>query len=242
MAQRKYIYVTERYPLPVPQLETEDYYQRPPFLMKEKDWHVEVWTYFEGQDEPENETLYGLPVRRFKTWYQLRKEIRKMRPDLVHVMAATKENLLLAGALPNMVLTGQNLLLSTNLIKRMIQKYLRRRFDRIICLTPHEVEWQSSFISKSNLVRIPLSIDVDYFSKEENRFTDFTRTQNRIQTQKIHFALSAVYRSAVFLSRSVLYYCSGNGLHPLSYELIHQASRVHIQIEYLHLFLLLPLS
>lgn len=166
---RKFIFVPERYPLTVAQLHTEDYYARPPLLMQERGWEVQIWSFFERPDEPEQEVLSNLPVRRFRSWRLLRKELESLRPELVHVMAATKNNLMLAGTVPNMVLTGQNLLLSSNLIKREIQKYLRKRFDRIICLTPHELGWHASFMAKGKLVRIPMSIDVQFFSQKEDK-------------------------------------------------------------------------
>lgn len=169
MKQRQYVFVAERFPLTIAQLHTEDYYVRPPLLMRERGWNVEIWSFFERKGEPAEETYDGLRVRRFNSWLALRNRLKRIRPDLVHVMAATRNNLLLAGAVPNMILTGQNLLLSSNPFKRWFQQYLRRKYDRIICLTPHELDWHARFMNRGALVRIPLSIDVNYFSRRIDR-------------------------------------------------------------------------
>ena len=169
MAERRFVMVTEQYPLPLHQQTNEDYIFRPSLLMKQRGWDVTIATIALGGQAHE-ETLDGLVVKRFSRLFKLFLYLRKIKPELVHVQGARGGLLFLPFAAKNVVVTAENAPLSAVWWKRMAHKWLENHFGRILCLTPFEIDEMAEYIRDPDKLRqLPPAVDFKFYSTPVDR-------------------------------------------------------------------------
>jgi len=149
---------------PLGQLEKEDYFKLPANIAKEKGYEVEFLTTQKGKKE---EIVEGYKVKRFSNGVALLLYALKERPVIMHTFLRPYPVSLFAGLLPFKKLhTAITYIVGSNKLVKMLSVFLLKRFDKLLALTPYEIDaYTKAGVPKNKIVRLPLSVDYELFNK-----------------------------------------------------------------------------
>ncbi len=165
----KFIVITEGYPKASELLPTEDFFRYPCEIAKELNLAPEIWT-LNKKRAAKKEIVNGIKVKRFhNSWvlfFHLLQSQRNIK--LIHAFVRPLMASLSAGLVnkPKVFTTISYEIGSTKLIK-MVSLFLLKRFNKVICLTPYELNvYKQNGINPNNLVLLPFAVDYKFFSKK----------------------------------------------------------------------------
>ncbi len=162
----KFIEITNAYPKASKLLEKEDFLRYPCLIARELGLEPEIWT-LKRKGFPKEEIVNGIRVKRFHNSYSLFFSLFNKDIKLIHSFLRPCKPSLLAGLVnkPKIFTTVSYEIGSTKLIK-IISLFLLKRFDKVICLTPYELEiYKQNGIEPDKLLLLPFAIDYNFFSK-----------------------------------------------------------------------------
>ena len=175
--KKKFIMLVNCYPHQYQMADKEDHFLLPCMVMKEKGYECEYVT-LRDQGKKTIETVHaddqaavsefrGFKIKRFDSTFKLLRYIRKqdailqsnLRPWLPTTLSAF---------LPNTkVMRSYTYYMGSKKHIAFISALIFRRFDKILAVTPYEVEVYKKYkIPEKKIVHIPLAIDYEYFSQK----------------------------------------------------------------------------
>jgi glycosyltransferase involved in cell wall biosynthesis len=199
---KKFIMLVNCYPHPIPVKKEEDYFLIPASVMKKKGFDCEYVTLRDqgdktietkfAKDSAYNEVFDGFKIKRFDKTLSMLNYIRKsgalLQSNLRPWPPAS-----FSALLPNTkVMRSFTYFMGSNIPIALASAVLFRRFDKILAVTPYEVEVYKKYkIPAKKIKLIPFAIDYKFFTKKVSA-PDIRKKYNIKPTDKVITAVANV--------------------------------------------------